>query len=321
MWPIFVDGKIDQRVDDLIGWPSGEKGDGVSGESNACHACMTHPFEVLWSLDDGCLLIANPVELTEKRKDNIFSPRVQGFLVVSILDRKVMMLKADRIGDAFFRRLQIPSDLGITHYPLWKSDDAKSEEVRVAEWIFSKNLTRMDKAAASVQISLPSLTAKPVLRELDLTGAAKSEVRNASKALVSVQRLGPRFNIADPAMASKTATFSTEESTSGTDNARGTKTRRPGFDQVMTFLNSSVPGVRETLAKSPKYYKDDYDSADFGYGLDFSYWLWKEENGAYLITTEAYESAGSSGVSTGRICIFRSAGSKGDAAVRCSMAD
>ncbi len=321
VWPTFVDGKIDQRVDDLIGWPSGEKGDGVSGESNACHACMTHPFEVLWSLDDGCLLIANPVELTEKRKDNIFSPRVQGFLVVSILDRKVMMLKADRIGDAFFRRLQIPSDLGITHYPLWKSDDAKSEEVRVAEWIFSKNLTRMDKAAASVQISLPSLTAKPVLRELDLTGAAKSEVRNASKALVSVQKLGPRFNIADPAMASKTATFSTEESTSGTDNARGTKTRRPGFDQVVTFLNSSVPGVRETLAKSPKYYKDDYDSADFGYGLDFSYWLWKEENGAYLITTEAYESAGSSGVSTGRICIFRSAGSKGDAAVRCSMAD
>ena len=64
-------------------------------------------------------------------------------------------------------------------------------------------------------------------------------------------------------MASKTATFSTEESTSGTDNARGTKTRRPGFDQVVTFLNSSVPGVRETLAKSPKYYKDDYDFGRF----------------------------------------------------------
>ncbi|KJC41015.1 hypothetical protein UP09_20860 [Bradyrhizobium sp. LTSP885] len=320
-WPTLVDGKIDQSFEDLIESPSVQNGEGVSGDTNVCHACITYPFEVLWSLDDGCLLMANPASLTEKRRNNIFSAGLQGFWITSILDHKIRMLRADKIGNPFFTRLRVPSDLGITYYSLWKSNEAQPEDIRVAQWIFAKDLTRMDKAASAGTISLPSLTAKPVLRELDFTRSEKSEERNSNKALVSVRKLGAKFDRDYPATESQTRKFPTEESNFGADNARGTKTRRPGFDQIVARLSSSVPAVHGTLTKPPRYYQNDYDSADFGYGLDFSYWLWKEDGGAYLITTEAYDSAGSSGVYTGRICIFRYVRSADDAAAHCSMAD
>jgi hypothetical protein len=90
-------------------------------------------------------------------------------------------------------------------------------------------------------------------------------------------------------------------------------------------LSAFNTAVLDVLSKGPPFYDGEYESADFGYGLDFAYWMWRDYNKSYLITTESYSSAGSSGVYAGRICIFRNVLVPLTAAAvigkRCSVAD
>ena len=83
----------------------------------------------------------------------------------------------------------------------------------------------------------------------------------------------------------------------GTKDFSGENTDKDGRiefrDQLKSF-NSFNPELLKTLSTGPQFYENDFDSADFGYGLKFSYWLWSDDSISYLITTDVYDSAGSS---------------------------
>jgi hypothetical protein len=128
------------------------------------------------------------------------------------------------------------------------------------------------------------------------------------------------FSAEFPATSSHFASFPGQHSFLKGDTQNGR-----AFKKLVDYLGSCNRGALEVLLKGPEFYDGIYESADFGYGLDFAYWLWKDDNRSYLLTTESYNSAGSSGVYAGRICIFRDVSTRVAAAAdmdrRCSLAD
>ena len=314
VWSTLCDEPVERHWSDLFEWPL--DWDHRVGQAHECHACRMHPFDVYWNLEEGCIVVAYAGEESDVLGRDRFPLGIAGFFIKSLVDRDLVVLHPPRFDTPFLRRTAPPPSLGVTYFNKWNAAFDLPEEQRVVEATFREHLTKMQASTALPARHLPSLTGRPVSRDFGVSlDAAVLDLEEAVSSFM--RKRGVNFETSLAPTASQSRRFSR------LPIADGDTRQDDPFDQLVARLGLLNQGASEVLSVGPRFYDGIYDSADFGYGLEFSYWQWSGPDQSCLITTESYDSQGSSGVYSGRICLFRKS-RPGDGAQidrQCSLAD
>jgi Caspase domain len=311
VWPTLVDTQPLQSFEDLLDWPTETQS--YSGEFVACHACRLHPFEVAWSMEDGCVVLIRPDGYLEEGHDGIEISGIQSFVIKSLLDPHVTIApqEGDKMGAALFSRANFPPDMGVTFGVVtgkFTGDDGTEEAINN---ILARHLTRMDKVSSVGPTPMDGLVGRAVLRDFEVTsGEALDQAASVDREVYALGQFGLVVDPVYPPTDIRVA----DASEMHTDHSQ-----KVADDDAS--LDSLVPGVSKTLSEAPKFYRGRDDTADFGYGMLQSHWLWKDDSRTFLVATQSYNTAGSSGVSVGRICLFRLVLATARSDTRCSLAD